>query len=82
MQIGGCFDGILKAATPLEGSFADLLGEPSKDSPDAHTRAVAALYQSVQQGHLNQEGDDTRFFVLGLAPNTFGFQSGFGMLQP
>lgn len=58
-----------EAATPLEGSFADLLGEPSKDSPDAHTRAVAALYQSVQQGHLNQEGDDTRFFVLGLAPN-------------
>jgi len=55
--------------SPFEGTFASLLNEPSKDDPDANTRAVEALYKSVQQGSLNINEENTRFFVLGLAPN-------------
>ena len=54
---------------PLEDSFASLLGEPPKDDPDQGTRAVAALYRSVEQGSRNVAEDAARFFVLGLAPN-------------
>jgi CRISPR-associated protein Csd1 len=53
----------------LEDSFANLLGEPPKDDPDSGTRAVKALYESVNQGSLNMSGERTQFFVLGLAPN-------------
>lgn len=54
---------------PLEDSFSSLLGEPPKDDPDQGTRAVAALYRSVEQGSPNVAEDAARFFVLGLAPN-------------
>lgn len=57
------------ADSPLEDSFASLLGEPPKDDPDRNTRAVTALYESVKLGSLNESRDTTRFFVLGLAPN-------------
>ncbi len=59
------------AETPclLEDSFASLLGEPPKDDPDQGTRAIAALYRSVEQGSQNVNEDAPRFFVLGLAPN-------------
>ncbi|HUY82746.1 MAG TPA: type I-C CRISPR-associated protein Cas8c/Csd1 [Acidobacteriaceae bacterium] len=53
----------------LEGSFSTLLGEPPKDNPDSGTRAVKALYESVQQGSQNVNDETTQFFVLGLAPN-------------
>ena len=55
-------------ACPLEDSLADLFNE-HKDDPDAHTQAVSALYRSVQHGQFVDEGGDTRFYVLGLAPN-------------
>jgi CRISPR-associated protein Csd1 len=58
--------------TFLEDSFAGYFGEPPKDDPDANTRAVKALYESVQQGSKNVNDDTShtsRFFVLGLAPN-------------
>lgn len=40
----------------------------SKDDPDADVRAVKSLYEGVWAGHVNTDSD-TRFFVLGLAPN-------------
>jgi CRISPR-associated protein Csd1 len=53
----------------FEDSFASLWKEPPKDDPDANTRAVKALYESIKQGSLNISDDATQFFVLGLAPN-------------
>lgn len=53
----------------LEDSFADLFDEPPKDDPAKQTRAIEALFKSPQSGALSDEGGDTRFYVLGLAPN-------------
>lgn len=57
-----------RKATDLEAALPSFFGLPVKDDPDAETRAVAALYASPYTGHLS-EGDDTPFYVLGLAPN-------------
>jgi CRISPR-associated protein Csd1 len=40
-----------------------------KDDPDADVRAVKALYEGVYAGHAGMDSD-TRFYVLGLAPNS------------
>ena len=55
----------------LETDFATILGTtPSaiKDDPDKYTDAVKAVFKSVDRGSLAQ-GDETPFYVLGLAPN-------------
>lgn len=54
---------------PLETMLPDLFGEPPKDNPDRGKEALRALYQAVQSGKFTQGADDTRFHVLGLAPN-------------
>ena len=54
---------------PMETLFGNLLGEPDKDNPDAGTQAVAALLAAPQTGVHSFDNDDTRFYVLGLAPN-------------
>jgi CRISPR-associated protein Csd1 len=53
----------------LETALANIFGEPAKDDPDANTRAVHALYESVHSGKLAPARDENRFHVLGLAPN-------------
>jgi CRISPR-associated protein Csd1 len=53
----------------LETAMPDLFGEPSKDSPDRNTDAIKALYASVASGQFSVGGPNTRFHVLGLAPN-------------
>ncbi|MGC9160614.1 type I-C CRISPR-associated protein Cas8c/Csd1 [Acidithiobacillus sp.] len=53
----------------LETAMPDLFGEPSKDNPDSNTDAIKALYASVASGQFSVGGPDTRFHVLGLAPN-------------
>ncbi|MEN8130239.1 MAG: type I-C CRISPR-associated protein Cas8c/Csd1 [Pseudomonadota bacterium] len=53
----------------LEQHIVDIFGEPRKDNPDSNTRAVVALYKSVDAGLLNTPEGNTRFYVLGLAPN-------------
>lgn len=53
----------------LEVAVPDLFGDPPKDDPDRNVRAVAALYAAVQAGKFAEGGPDTRFHVLGLAPN-------------
>ncbi len=53
----------------LETALPDLFGEPRKDNPNQGTDALTALYQSVQSGKFTRGKSDTRFHVLGLAPN-------------
>jgi len=53
----------------LETALPDLFGEPSKDNPDRNTDAVKTLYSAVQFGKFAIGGPETRFHVLGLAPN-------------
>ncbi len=53
----------------LETAMLDLFGEPPKDNPDRNTDAIKALYASVASGQFTIGGPDTRFHVLGLAPN-------------
>lgn len=53
----------------LEASMADLFGEPPKDNPDKNTDAIKALYSAIQSGKFAVGKLDTRFHVLGLAPN-------------
>jgi CRISPR-associated protein Csd1 len=52
-----------------EELFADWL-QPDADDPKRGTEAIAALYQApIKSGIRPLDQDDTRFFVLGLAPN-------------
>lgn len=53
----------------LEDSFADIFDEPPKDDPAKQTRAIEALFKSPETGAFSGDGGDTRFYVLGLAPN-------------
>ena len=56
--------------TALEDEFFDLFGEPEKDNPDKGVAAVERLLASVRTGAFSPEDDTTRFYVLGLAPNS------------
>lgn len=53
----------------LESALPNLFGDPPKDDPDRNTRAVGALYAAIQTGQFAEGGPETRFHVLGLAPN-------------
>ena len=53
----------------LETQIPNIFGEPSKDDPDLNTNAVAALYKAVDYGRYAGDEGNTRFYVLGLAPN-------------
>ena len=53
----------------LETMAADLFGEPPKDEPDRGANALKVLYQTVNSGKFSVGNEDTRFHVLGLAPN-------------
>lgn len=56
-------------AHDLETALPDLFGEPPKDEPDRGTDALKVLYQAAQSGKLVHGNGNTRFHVLGLAPN-------------
>lgn len=47
----------------------NLFGEVMRDDPDRGTDALRALYRAVETGRFAVGSDDTRFYVLGLAPN-------------
>lgn len=55
----------------LEDDFALVFGEPAKeDDPAERIERVRALYESFMSGKYAHEHDQqTRFYVLGLAPN-------------
>lgn len=65
-----------------EFTLADFFGEPAKDDPDRGVRAVQALLESVQAGRLPVGDADTRFFVLGLAPNAARISVRFWLQAP
>jgi CRISPR-associated protein Csd1 len=52
----------------FEGVFPVLFAFPKKDDPDADVQAVKSLYEGIKSGH-GRMGSDTRFYILGLAPN-------------
>lgn len=56
-------------ATDFEQHVIDFFGEPPKDDPDRNVRAVESLFKSPQSGAISSTDVQTRFFVLGLAPN-------------
>ena len=56
-------------AHDLETALPDLFGEPPKDDPNRGTDALKVLYQAVQSGKFTKGDANTRFHVLGLAPN-------------
>ena len=56
--------------TKLEDEFADMFREPEKDNPDKGVEAIERLLSSVRSGAFEHDNEDTRFYVLGLAPNS------------
>ena len=55
--------------TDFETAVPDIFGEPPKDDPDRNTEKIKALFHSVHAGRWQRDEDETRFYVLGLAPN-------------
>ena len=55
--------------TSFESDFSLFFSEPPKDDPAAGVRAVKALFDSIHSGAYCQDNGETRFYVLGLAPN-------------
>lgn len=53
----------------FEDVFADFFGKQAKDAPSQDARQLVALYRSPQSGVRPELDPNTRFFVLGLAPN-------------
>lgn len=53
----------------LEDSFGDIFSDPPKDNPEKNVRAMRALFEAPQHGVVPAKDEETRFFVLGLAPN-------------
>ena len=56
-------------ASALEEGFVNAFTEPPKDNPDRNTQAVQELYKSMHNGRYTGNDLETRFYVLGLAPN-------------
>lgn len=57
----------------FENSFAAFFSEPPKDNPDAGIAAVRSLFESVSNGAFAEPENQinpTRFYVLGLSPNS------------
>jgi len=54
----------------LEKDFLDFFGEPDEDNPNKQVDAVRALFKAVESGAYHESKEPTRFYVLGLSPNT------------
>jgi CRISPR-associated protein Csd1 len=54
----------------FEKNAALYFDEPPKDDPDRNTEAVKALYDSIWNGAYSPPDEETRFYVLGLSPNS------------
>ncbi len=55
--------------TSFESDFSWFFTEPPKDDPSRSTRSLQALMESVNTGAYREDRGETRFYVLGLAPN-------------
>ncbi len=52
-----------------QDAFENIFGEIFKDNPDESSAAVRALLDAVNSGKWGNSDENTRFYVLGLAPN-------------
>jgi len=57
-------------SSSFENEVFFFFSEPPKDDPDRNTEAVKALYESIWSGAYVVPDDETRFYVLGLSPNS------------
>ncbi|MDZ4165505.1 MAG: type I-C CRISPR-associated protein Cas8c/Csd1 [Smithellaceae bacterium] len=57
-------------ASSFEKDAFFFFSEPPKDDPDRNTEAVKALYKTIWSGAYVVPDDNTRFYVLGLSPNS------------
>lgn len=57
-----------KKRSTFESDFAFFFKEPDKDDPDAGTRKIKALFNSINTGAY-MDDCDTQFYILGLSPN-------------
>ncbi len=55
-------------STRMETVIPGLFGQ-DRDDPDRHTQAVKTLLEAVHHGRYTPDDRETRFYVLGLAPN-------------
>ena len=53
----------------LEDVFATIFGESPKGEPEQDYKSVIALFRSPETGAIAELDPNTRFYVLGLAPN-------------
>lgn len=53
----------------LEDVFADIFGEPAKDDQTQDIKALIAVLRAPQMGVKPELDPQTKFYVLGLAPN-------------
>lgn len=54
----------------LENAFRDFFDDRNTDNPDRHVETVERLLSSVQTGTYTQDNEVTKFYVLGLSPNS------------
>jgi len=52
-----------------QDTFESVFGDIFKDNPDQSAPAVQTLLNAVESGKWGSSDEDTRFYVLGLAPN-------------
>jgi CRISPR-associated protein Csd1 len=55
--------------TSFESDFSFFFQEPPKDDPDAGTRVVRNLFESVSNGAYREDDGKEKFYLLGLSPN-------------
>lgn len=53
----------------LEDVFADIFGEPAKDDQTQDIKSLIAALRAPQIGAIPELDPETKFYVLGLAPN-------------
>ena len=54
----------------IENVLADIFGEPPKDNPDQDYKELIAMFRSPETGAKSELNPNTKFFVLGLSPNS------------
>lgn len=54
----------------IENVLADIFGEPPKDNPDQDYKELIAMFKSPETGAKPELNPNTKFFVLGLSPNS------------
>jgi len=59
-----------ETASELENSIMYFFSEPYTDDPDSNSEAIRSLYDSIWNGTYSIPDSNTRFYILGLSPNS------------